>query len=82
MKYTVQERVPGSVQIRTTVRIEATPEELSALRTALAIVDKFKAVALRAAKAREGPRNADWTMVGYGVKNDCVIVTVEQGACG
>lgn len=82
MKYTVQEHQFGAVYGKTVIRIEATPEELAELRLALATVDKFKSVALRAAKAKEGRNGADWTMVGYGVKTDCVIVTVEQGACG
>lgn len=82
MKYEITNKVVGPISVNTTIRIEATPEELAELRQALAVVDKFKLVALRAAHAKEGAKGADWTMVGYGVKTDCVIVTVHQGMAG
>jgi len=63
-----------------TVTLETTREAADELRAALAIVDKHKKAAMKALKWQE--RNADWTMIGYGVKNDAVIVTVEQGMAG
>lgn len=82
MKHTVQDKTFNAISTKTTIRIEASPEELVELRRSLAVVDKFKSVALKAANAKEGPRGADWTMVGYGVKTDCVVVTVKQGMAG
>ena len=55
-------------------------EDANALRLALALVDHYKKAALSALSTNE--KEADWTMIGYAVENDCVIVTVEQGACG
>ncbi len=49
------------------------------LRAALAVVDRYRKVAFAALKVGA---EADWTMVDYVVKDDCVIVTIEQGACG
>lgn len=54
--------------------------DMDELRRALAVVDRYRKTALKALKVSE--KNADFTVVGYGVKNDCVIVTVEQGANG
>lgn len=82
MKHEVTNKNVGPISVNTTVRIEATTEELAQLRQALATVDRFKQTALRAANAKEGPKGADWTMVGYAVKTDCVIVTVNQGMAG
>ena len=82
MKHEVTNKNVGPISTKTEVRIEAAPEELAELRRALATVDKFKQVALRAAGAKEGAKGADWTMVGYGVKTDCVILTVNQGMAG
>lgn len=82
MKYEVTEESFGAISAMTTIRIEATPEELAELRQALATVDRFKKVALQAARAKEGPKGADWLMVGYGVKTDCVVVTVHRGMAG
>jgi len=80
MKAEVLEKRFGAIWGKSTVRLTATSEQTAELRQALAIVDRYKKVAMRAAKANE--KNADWTMVGYAVKTDCVVVTVEQGACG
>jgi hypothetical protein len=49
------------------------------LRAALAVVDRYREVAFAALKVGA---EADWTMVDYTVKDDCVTVTIEQGACG
>lgn len=55
-------------------------EDTNELRTALATVHRYKKAAMRALSLTE--KDADWTMIGFSVKNDCVVVTVEQGACG
>lgn len=55
-------------------------EDTTGLRLALAEVDRYKREALKALKLNE--KDADWMMVEYAVKNDCVVVTVKQGACG
>lgn len=82
MKAQLVETHCGPISTRSTIRIEATPEQLAELRKALAVVDKFKALAYQLAHAKDGPKGADWTMVGYGVKSDCVLVTVHQGMAG
>lgn len=80
MKATVTDTKRGAIWGRSEVLVEATPDETTELRRALKIVDRFKKRAMRAAKTNE--KQADWTMVGYAVKTDAVIVTIEQGACG
>lgn len=60
--------------------IQATPTQTNELRQALAVVDRWKKRALAAVGHKE--KDADWTMVGYAVKTDRVIITVESGACG
>lgn len=54
--------------------------DTDALRAALAVVQAYRIAALRALRTSE--KRADWTMVDYAVKTDCVVVTVSQGACG
>lgn len=80
MKAKVTETKSGAIWVQKTVRVTATPEETAELRKALAVVDKYKKAAYKAAKTNE--RHADWTMVGYAVKTDAVIVTIDQGAAG
>jgi len=62
------------------VRVSVTGDEAAELRRALAVVDRYKKLALKTAKASE--KGADWTMIGYAVKTDCVLITVEQGMAG
>ena len=69
----------SGVSVVTTVKITATPEETTELRRALAVVDRFRKAAFKAAKAG---KDADWTEVGFAVKTDAVVVTVEQGMAG
>lgn len=72
----------GAISVKREVTL--VPEDLKKdtdeLRLALALVDRYKKAALRALKTTE--KTADWTMIEYSVKTDCVIVTVDQGACG
>lgn len=79
MKATITEKQHGAVAGSTTVRIAAPPEDLVELRKALATVYKFEKLALQVAGES---KNADWTMVEYGVKTDAVFVTVRTGMCG
>jgi hypothetical protein len=76
---TVVNKTNYAISTETKVRITATPVELKELREALRVVDRFKLRALKAAKAG---KDADWTTVGYAVKSDCALVTVEQGMAG
>jgi hypothetical protein len=55
-------------------------EEEDALRAALAVVQRYEKLALQTIGT--SPKNADWTMVQMAVKNDKVVVTVQQGMCG
>lgn len=50
------------------------------LRRALATIDRYKKAALKALGLNE--KEADWTLVEFGVKTDCVEVWVQQGSCG
>jgi protein tyrosine phosphatase len=70
----------GAVRGERSVVISATKQETDELRAALAVVERFKKVALQAAKVKE--KDADWTMLTYAVKTDKVIVKIEDGACG
>ena len=82
MKATLESKKLGCVSVESIVRIEATAEELAELRAALKVVDKFKSKALHTAHTKDSPSIADFTMVGYAIKTDAVIVTIQQGACG
>lgn len=50
------------------------------LKAALDVVQRYRNAAMRALRLRD--RDADWTTVEYAVKTDCVVVTVNRGACG
>jgi len=69
-----------SISVETTIKISATPKETAELRRALAVVDNFKKAAFKAARVSE--KYADWTKVGFAVKTDAVLVTIEQGMAG
>lgn len=67
------------------VTLDISKEEADELRAALKIVDKYKNKAIKEAKRElkyNITKDSDWHMIGYAVKNDCVIVTIEDGACG
>ena len=71
----------GAISGYTTVRIPGTKEQMDELRAALAVVDRYKRKAMKAGNTVK-ENWADWTMVGYAVKTDCVEVKVEQGMAG
>ena len=71
----------GAIQLDHEVTVLPKKEgDMEELRLALAVVDRYKKAALQAIRTRE--KDADYTMVEYAVKNDCVIVKVRQGAAG
>lgn len=75
----VKECWSGAVSGRDEVTFTATKAETDELRSALAIVDKWRKQALKQIPSAKG---ADWTMLTYAVKTNKVIVGVESGACG
>ena len=83
MKYR-DARVVRQGSINTLYEVTIVPEkgieDTNELRLALALVDRYKKMALQALKTTE--KQADWTMIEYAVKNDCVVVTVDQGMAG
>jgi len=79
MKAKVIETKNFAVGYEKTIRLSSSPEEMAELRRALAIVDRYKKAAMTEAKAG---KDADWTMIGYAVKTDCVLVTITQGMAG
>ncbi len=78
-KYHVKSHNYGAVRIDSAVEIEISADEAAELRSALAVVDKYRAIAAHAVKYKG---DSDWVMYQYGVKNDKVIVNVSVGACG
>lgn len=70
----------GPVNGEYQVVFSATKDETDELRKALAIVHKWEKEASLAVK--QNPKADDFTMYGFAVKTDKVIVTIEAGACG
>lgn len=72
----------GAIHLKMEVTLvpEKGIEDTNELRAALAVVHRYKKAAMKALSLTE--KGADWTMLEYSVKNDCVVVVVEQGACG
>lgn len=70
----------SAVAIKEEVIIDLPKEECDALRKALGIIGKYRKLALQCAGHKD--KNSDWTMVGYSVKNDKIIISVEYGMCG
>ena len=70
----------GAVSGHTNLRIDGSAEEMAELRAALAIVDKYKKKALKTAGYSK--KYADWVMVDYAVKSDCVMIEARSGSCG
>jgi len=71
----------GAISGYKTVRIPGTKEQMDELRQALAVVDRYKQKAMKVGHAVK-ENWADWMMVGYAVKTNCVEVKVEQGMAG
>lgn len=80
MKAEILEKRDGAVCGHTNIRIPGSAEEMTELRAALAVVDKYRKKALKVAGYSE--KYADWVMVSYAVKSDCVVIKAQQGACG
>jgi len=72
----------GPVNAKSKVILEITKEQSEELRQALKLIDRYKDEAIRALKYKAEIKGADWNMFGYAVKNDCVVVEVQVGACG
>lgn len=72
----------GAVNARQKVTLEVTNEQSDELREALKVVEKYKQAAIKALKYKEMIKGSDWHMFEYAVKSDCVIVDVQNGACG
>ena len=68
----------GAVSGQKDVVIEVSKEQADELRQALKTVDKYRLFALKETKEEA----SDWTMTDFAVKNNLVIVSVRQGACG
>ena len=79
MKAEVLDTKQGAVNGFALVRISAKPADMVELRAALAVVDRYKKKAMSVAG---GCKYADFVMVGYAVKTDCVEARVEFGSCG
>lgn len=54
--------------------------DTDAPRAALAVVQAYRDASLKALRTIE--KGSDWTTVEYAVETDCVVVTVNRGACG
>ena len=80
MKAEILDRRNGAVSGYTNLRIEGSAEEMAELKVALAVVDRYRKKALKVTGYSE--KNADWTMVNYAVKSDCVMIKAQQGMCG
>ncbi len=74
----------GAVSGRVDVVLALDEGEAKKLREALAVVHKYEKAALDAVKksTKLDPRESDWYMTEYAVKNDKVIVVVKDGATG
>lgn len=78
----VQTRFNGAVSSRLEAVLEPSNGKAATdeLRAALNLVQRYRDAALKALNTTE--KHADWTMVDFAVKTDCVVVTVRQGMCG
>lgn len=80
----VKTHIMSAVSNKTDVIISVDYEESQKLRDALAFIEKYKKLAFQAFKEKKKyfPNKSDWHMVSYGVKNDKVIVSIEDGMTG
>lgn len=77
---TVKKIFSGPVSGELEVTIGITKEQADELKQALAVVQRYEKQALKAAKVSK--KESDWVMLSYAVKNDKVIVNIQDGACG
>ena len=80
MKTEILDQHHGVVRSHVTVRIPAKPADMVVLRAALAVVDKYEKKAMKVAGASR--KDADFVMVSYAVKTDCLEARVDFGSCG
>ncbi len=67
------------------VAIDISPEKADELRKALKIVQDYEKIALEAFKDKfkyNPTKTSDWCEIGYSVKNDKVLVIINDGMCG
>ena len=77
---TVKKIYNGPVNGEWEVTIDLTKEQSEELRKALAVVQRYEKQALKSAEVSK--KDADWTMFSYAVKNNKVVVNIQDGACG
>lgn len=80
MAFTVRKIFNGPVNREQEVTIDISKEDADELRNALRVVQRYEKQVLKAAKVSK--KESDWTMISYAVKNNKVIVIVQDGACG
>jgi len=80
MAATVKKIYNGPVSGELEVTIDITKDQADELRKALAVVQRYEKEALKTAKVSK--KNSDWVMVSYAVKNNKVVVNIQDGACG
>lgn len=74
------DHVNGSVSVKDIIKIIPPRSAIEELLAALKVVDQFKNTAIKTLDY--DPTKADWHMIDYAVKTDCVIITVSAGMCG
>lgn len=62
------------------VTISVDKSEADELRAALKVVDRYNKFAFNSLKC--DPRKSDWHMVSYRVKNNRVILSIQDGMAG
>lgn len=76
----VEEIFRGFVNCRRKVTLDITKEQSEELMQALKVLEKYKKQAISALEY--DIEDSDWHMLEYTVKSDCVIVDIQDGACG
>lgn len=85
MKLESVEHVGGTVvSARTAVTFSVERKSANELRQALAIVQRYEKAAVKAVQQEihNDPRESDWHRFSFAVKNDKVVVTIEDGMAG
>lgn len=80
----VKDVFQGAVHGQSDVILLIDSNEAKDLRAALAVVDKYKKAAVDAFKKEKkyDPKESEWHMISYAVKNDRVIVSIMDGMIG